>query len=139
MARHPPRSRMLTALATVCIAGAAFAAHAESGSFGVNVRVLPRQSTAPVRVDLPLPANARQITGHASGGSYECPGELHATSAFYRTAMQDRGYRLVADHAHPQGVRLHFARDDQRVEIRLQPVLGGMPTLRMIVVATAPT
>ena len=86
-----------------------------------------------------MPANARQITGHASGGSYECPGELHATSAFYRTAMQDRGYRLVADHAHPQGVRLHFARDDQRVEIRLQPVLGGMPTLRMIVVATAPT
>ena len=84
---------------------------------------------------LPLPANARQITGT----SYECPGELHATSAFYRAAMQDRGYRLVADDAHAQGVRLHFARDDQRVEIRLQPVLGGMPTVRMIVVATAPT
>ena len=135
MERHHPRSRMLTALAAVCMAGAAFAAHAESGAFNVSVRVLPRQPIAALRVDLPLPANARQVTGT----SYECPGELHATSAFYRTAMQDRGYRLVADDAHAQGVHLHFARDDQRVEIRLQPVLGGMPTLRMVIVATAPT
>ena len=139
MDRHHPRTRMLAAFAAACIAAAAFAAHAESGSFNVSVRVLPRQSAAPVRVDLPLPANARQITVQPSGGSYECPGELDATSAFYRTAMQDRGYRLVADDTHAQGVHLHFARDDQRVEIRLQPVLGGTPTLRMIVVATTPT
>ena len=133
MERHHPRNRMLTALAAVCMAGVAFAAHAESGAFNVSVRVLPRQAATAMHVDLPLPANARQITGT----SYECPGELHATSAFYRTAMQDRGYRLVAHDAHAQGVHLHFARDDQRVEIRLQPVLGATPTLRMIVVATA--
>ena len=139
MERHHPRSRMLTALAAACMAGATFAAHAESGSFNVSVRVLPRQPVTAVRVDLPLPANARQITAHATGSSYECPGELHATTAFYRTAMQDRGFRLVAGDAHPHGVHLRFARHDQRVEIRLQPVLGGMPTLRMIVVATAPT
>ena len=63
------------------------------------------------------------------------PGELRATAAFYRDAMAQRGYRKLAETTSPDAVRLHWQRGDERVEIRLQPVLGAAPATRMIVVA----
>ena len=62
---------------------------------------------------------------------------MDATAAFYRNAMAQRGYRVLADEARRDAVRLHWEREGERVEIRLQPVLGDDAGTRMIFSANA--
>ena len=76
--------------------------------------------SAPSAVDLPCP---RSATDHRKA-VHKCPCELDTRPPRpYR--RRDAGPRLspLAERTRTS-VRLHFARDGQRVEIRLQPVLG---------------
>lgn len=110
-------------------------AWAQSGTLHIGVTVVPSQPAAQAQMDFPTPAQATQLTSHRFGGSWLVPGHLRETAAFYRGAMAQRGYRTLVDVARDDAVHLHWQRGDERVELRLQPVLGALPAARMIVIA----
>lgn len=124
-----------------CIAGLLFAsavcAPAVAESFSVGATVVPHRPAVHARADFPVPAQSRRLTSHDFGGSWYVPDAMDATAAFYRAAMAQRGYRVLADDARRDAVRLHWERDGERVEIRLQPVLGDDDGTRMIFSANA--
>jgi hypothetical protein len=125
-------------LVVCCLLACASApAWAQSGTLGIRVSVVPSRPAVQVQADFPLPAQAQQLTTHRFGGSWLCHGDLSSTAAYYRDAMADRGYRMVSDEVGGDFARQQWERGGDRVEIRLQPVLGDANTLRMVVVAGA--
>ena len=128
--------RSIVCLLLACAPALAFAqSGAASGALHVGATVPPRAPAMQAFTDFPAPAQATQLTSNRFGGSWLIPGELRATAAFYRDAMAQRGYRKLAEDARPDAVRQHWQRGDERIEIRLQPLLGETPAARMIVIA----
>ena len=126
----------IVCLLLACAPALAFAqSGATSGALRVGATVPPRAPAMQSFTDFPAPAQATQLTSNRFGGSWLVPGELRATAAFYRDAMAQRGYRKLVDAASADVVHLHWQRGDERIEIRLQPLLGETPAARMIVVA----
>jgi hypothetical protein len=128
------RRRIVLSCLLACATAHAWA-QSGAGAFNVGAVVLPARPSAQVQADFPVPAQARQLTTQRFGGSWLCHGDLAATAAYYRDAMPERGYRMVSDESREDFVRQHWERGADRVEIRLQPVLGDDNTVRMIVVA----
>ncbi|MUV14387.1 hypothetical protein [Noviluteimonas gilva] len=124
-----------------CIVGvliaSAVCAPAIAQSFSVGATVVPHRTAVRAQADFPVPASSRRLTTHTFGSSWYVPDAMHATAAFYRGAMAQRGYRVVADDTRRDAVSLHWERDGERVEIRLQPVLGDDAGTRMIFNASA--
>lgn len=125
-------------IAGLLFASAACApALAQSGALSVGVYVVPHHPAVHVQADFPVPAQSQRLTVDDFGGSWYVPTAMNTTAAFYRDAMAQRGYRLLADDAREDALRLHWERGGERVEIRLQPVLGDDAGTRMIFSANA--
>ena len=122
-------------IVVVLLACAPALAWAQSGTLHIGVTVVPSQPATQAQTDFPTPAQATRLTSNRFGGSWLVPGHLRATAAFYRGAMAQRGYRTLIDSVSDDVVYLHWQRGDERVELRLQPVLGAQPAARMIVTA----
>ena len=110
---------------------------AEPGALAVGANVVSHRPAVRVHADFPVPAQGSRLTFNPFGGSWYVPGAMHDTATFYRDAMARRGYRALADDTRDGLVRLRWERDGERVEIRLQPVLGASAGTRMIVSADA--
>ncbi|MGO4552128.1 hypothetical protein AB4059_13655 [Lysobacter sp. 2RAF19] len=125
-------------LTVVLFASAACApALAGNGALNVGANVVSHRPAVQAPADFPLPARSQRLTSNAFGGSWYVPDAVETTAAFYRNAMVQRGYRVLTDDARPDAVRLHWERGGERVEIRLQPVLGDHAATRLIFSANA--
>ena len=105
-------------------------AHAAGANFGVQVRVLGRNA-ATTPLDVPVPPGARKLTATSEGDSYFFSGESRTATEFYRSAMAERGYRLVS--AGASDAILTWERDGQRVRVRIDAVLGNDGATRILV------
>lgn len=124
----------LSCVSAACAPAFAFAA---DGTLTVGATVLPSRPAARVAADFPVPAQGTQLSSTRFGGSWYLPDDVAAVAAFYRAAMRTRGYRVFDDVVVDDAAYLHWERDGERVELRLQSVLGNAPATRMIVSANA--
>ncbi|KGQ20513.1 hypothetical protein LF41_1050 [Lysobacter dokdonensis DS-58] len=108
-----------------------------TGTFQVGAVVLPTRPAERAHADFPVPLQGRKLTTDRFGGSWYVPNSMQDTAAFYRDAMPQRGYRILSEQSGDNAVHLHWERDGERVEIRLQPVLGDAAATRMIFSANA--
>jgi len=123
--------------ACVLFVGACAPAFAQSGSLNIGAVVMPTRQAVHVQSDFPVPARGMQLTTHRFGGSWLVRDALPATTAFYRDAMRQRGYRVLSERIDDDFVQLRLERNGEHVELRLQPVLGNTPATRMILRADA--
>ena len=106
---------------------------AADGTFRVRVHVPPRVPDAlALRARLPLPEGAVLLTRNRDADSHAFADTPGRAARGYRDAMARAGLRLVFD----RGDALAWEDARQRVEIRLQPVLGTPATTRVVLVAT---
>ncbi len=117
--------------------GACVPALAGNGALSVGATVVSHRPAVQAQADFPVPARSQRLTADDFGGSWYVPVALETTAAFYRDAMAQRGYRVLADDAREDVVRLHWERGGEHVEIRLQPVLGDQAATRLIFSANA--
>lgn len=135
--RNPHRRAF--ALAALLAVGGTTAA-AERASFGVAVQVLPTRPAPEALASLPVPPQARALTSHRFGASYHYAGSAEAAATFFNAALSANGYRLLQTHASGGAQEQHWQRDDARVQVRIQPVLGATAAARIAVQASeAPT
>jgi hypothetical protein len=131
------RRMFVRSVIVVSLLASAACAPAIAQSFSVGATVVSHRPAVRAQGDFPVPAQSRRLTAHDFGGSWYVPGAMDATAAFYRNAMAQRGYRVLTDDARRDVVHLHWERNGERVEIRLQPVLGDAAGTRMIFSANA--
>lgn len=129
-------TRCLCAL-LLCVGACAPALAQSRGTLDIGAVVLPTHPAQHVQTDFPVPERGEQLTSDRFGGSWLLPDPLHAVAAFYRNAMQERGYRVLSERASDTFVQLHLERDGEHVELRLQPVIGNAPATRMVMRAHA--
>jgi hypothetical protein len=108
---------------------------AREGNFRVSVQVVPHAAATQRLLDaVPVPAGATRLTRTRSGDSYYFAGTPEDAARRYRESMGKRGYRLAYES--DDGLSSSWVREDHRVELRLEPVLGTIPATRIIVQAT---
>ena len=129
-----PGSRIAGLMLALAVAPA-FAGAPAQGRFHVSARVLPSPTASAAMLDaVPAPAGAVRLTRTTAGDSYWIDDDAEAVSRRYRDTMTARGYRLVWQSG--DGRAWTWADTRQRVDIRLQDVLGSKPATRVIVQAT---
>lgn len=108
-------------------------AQAGEASFRVGATVVSGHGTGRMLEALPRPQGSRAMATSAAGAHHAFPGPLQAAGDFYRQAMPQAGFDLVAEHGTSGAGRMQQVWNDgsRQVVVRLHAVLGSMPATRI--------
>ncbi|GAB3093768.1 hypothetical protein [Lysobacter terrae] len=124
-------SKLTGIIAGLLLAVACGYAFAQSASFGLSLRVLPKH-TGPVGdppAELPIPPQARRLPPARDATRLLYAGSAGDARRFYETTLPDLGFYLTAQKIDS----VVWERDDVRAELLFYPVVGAQDATGIIV------